>query len=127
MLGVDEALVFFLAGDKESYVFALTREALNGRTISLGAGALDAERLPHFATGLMSMHCGADWMRAGAHVRRRRRNAGCHAWSAPCYREGVRAGGRGRCVASRARTGSHREVLSGELFDWVLRMSFTAH
>src|SRR5262249_41897420 len=36
LLGGDEALVFFLAGAKDSYVFALTREGFEWRTISLG-------------------------------------------------------------------------------------------
>jgi tetratricopeptide (TPR) repeat protein/CHAT domain-containing protein len=36
LLGGDEALVFFLAGANESYVFALTREGFEWRTISLG-------------------------------------------------------------------------------------------
>jgi CHAT domain-containing protein len=36
LLGADEALVFFLAGPKESYAFALTREGFEWRTISLG-------------------------------------------------------------------------------------------
>jgi CHAT domain-containing protein len=35
LLGADEALVFFLAGANESYVFALTREGFEWRTISL--------------------------------------------------------------------------------------------
>jgi CHAT domain-containing protein len=36
LLGANEALVFFLAGPKESYAFALTREGFEWRTISLG-------------------------------------------------------------------------------------------
>jgi tetratricopeptide (TPR) repeat protein len=36
LLSADEALVFFLVGAKESYVFALTREGFEWRTISLG-------------------------------------------------------------------------------------------
>jgi CHAT domain-containing protein/tetratricopeptide (TPR) repeat protein len=36
LLGADEALVFFLAGANESYVFALTREGFEWRAISLG-------------------------------------------------------------------------------------------
>src|SRR5438132_5003954 len=36
LLGADEALVFFLVGPNESYVFALTREGFEWRTISLG-------------------------------------------------------------------------------------------
>ena len=43
LLGADEALVFFLTGDKESYVFALTRDGFDWRTIPLGAEALSAE------------------------------------------------------------------------------------
>ena len=39
MLGADEALVFWLAGGKESYVFALTRELSSGRQSRSGAGA----------------------------------------------------------------------------------------
>jgi tetratricopeptide (TPR) repeat protein/CHAT domain-containing protein len=40
LLGPEEALVFFLAGDGESYVFALTREAFDWKTIPIGAKAL---------------------------------------------------------------------------------------
>jgi tetratricopeptide (TPR) repeat protein len=40
LLGPDEALVFFLAGDRESYVFALTREAFDWKTIPLSAKSL---------------------------------------------------------------------------------------
>jgi tetratricopeptide (TPR) repeat protein len=37
LLGADEALVFFLTGDKESYVFVLSREAFDWKTIPVGA------------------------------------------------------------------------------------------
>ena len=47
----EEALVFFLAGDKESYVFALTREAFEWKTIPLGAAAL-SEKVTAFRRGL---------------------------------------------------------------------------
>jgi hypothetical protein len=36
LLGPDKALVFFLAGASESYIFALTREGFEWRTIPLG-------------------------------------------------------------------------------------------
>jgi CHAT domain-containing protein len=51
LLGADEALVFFLTGDKESYVFALTREAFEWKTIPLGAPAL-SEEVTAFRHGL---------------------------------------------------------------------------
>jgi hypothetical protein len=38
LLGADEALVFFLAGANESYVFALTREGFEWRTKSVSMG-----------------------------------------------------------------------------------------
>ena len=43
LLGADEALVFLLTGDKESYVFALTREGFEWKTIPLGARGAGAE------------------------------------------------------------------------------------
>jgi CHAT domain-containing protein len=51
LLGADEALVFYLAGDKESYVFALTRESFDWRTIPLGAKDL-AAKVTSFRHGL---------------------------------------------------------------------------
>jgi hypothetical protein len=51
LLGPDEALVFFLTGDKESYVFVLTRKAFEWRTIPLGAQAL-SEKVTAFRHGL---------------------------------------------------------------------------
>jgi CHAT domain-containing protein len=51
LLGADEALVFFLTGDKESYVFALTRDGFDWRTIPLGAQAL-SEKVTAFRHGL---------------------------------------------------------------------------
>jgi len=43
LLGEDEALVFFLTGDKESNVFAVTRDGFEWKAIPLGAEALDAK------------------------------------------------------------------------------------
>ncbi|MFY9625948.1 MAG: CHAT domain-containing tetratricopeptide repeat protein [Rhodoplanes sp.] len=40
LLGADEALVFLLPGENESYVFALTREGYAWKTIPLGVDAL---------------------------------------------------------------------------------------
>jgi CHAT domain-containing protein len=51
ILGPDEALVFFLMGDKESSVFALTRDGFEWRTIPLGAEAL-AQKVAQFRRGL---------------------------------------------------------------------------
>jgi tetratricopeptide (TPR) repeat protein len=51
LLGPDEALVFFLTGDKESYVFALTREGFQWRTIGIGAENL-SEKVTAFRNGL---------------------------------------------------------------------------
>jgi CHAT domain-containing protein len=51
VLGGDEALVFFLTGDKESNVFALTRDGFEWKTIPLGAKALD-EKVVAFRRGL---------------------------------------------------------------------------
>ncbi len=63
LLGADEALVFFLTGNKESYVFALTREAFEWRTIPLGAPAL-SERVTAFRHGLDvdALRCGLEWL-----------------------------------------------------------------
>ncbi len=51
LLGADEALVFFLTGDKESYVFALTRGAFDWKTIPTGGTALQ-EKVAAFRRGL---------------------------------------------------------------------------
>ena len=51
LLGADEALVSWLAADKESYVFALTREGFEWRAIPLGADAL-AQKVAAFRRGL---------------------------------------------------------------------------
>jgi len=51
LLRPDEALVFLLPGDKESYVFALTREEFDWQTISLGKEVL-AEKVSAFRHGL---------------------------------------------------------------------------
>jgi CHAT domain-containing protein len=51
LLGADEALMFFLLGDKESYVFALTREGFEWRTVALGGDAL-ARKIAAFRRGL---------------------------------------------------------------------------
>ena len=51
LLGADEALVFFLAGPNESYVFALTREGFEWRTISLGEKNM-AAKVAAFRRGL---------------------------------------------------------------------------
>lgn len=51
LLGADEAFVFFLAGDKESYVFALTREVFDWRTISTGKEGLES-KVRDFRVGL---------------------------------------------------------------------------
>ena len=51
LLGPDEALVFFLAGANESYVFALTREGVDWRTISLGEKNM-AAKVGAFRRGL---------------------------------------------------------------------------
>jgi CHAT domain-containing protein/tetratricopeptide (TPR) repeat protein len=51
LLGPDEALVFVLANDKESYVFALTREDFVWKTISLRAQEL-SEKVTAFRRGL---------------------------------------------------------------------------
>jgi CHAT domain-containing protein len=51
LLGADEVLVFFLTGDKESYVFALTREGFDWHTIVIGAESL-SEKVAAFRNGL---------------------------------------------------------------------------
>ena len=51
LLGADEALVFFLAGPNESYVFALTREGFEWRTIPLGEKNM-AAKVAAFRRGL---------------------------------------------------------------------------
>jgi hypothetical protein len=51
LLGAEEALVFFLAGTNESYVFALTREGFEWRTISLREKSL-AAKVAAFRRGL---------------------------------------------------------------------------
>ncbi len=51
LLRADEALVYFLSGDKESYVFALTREGFDWRTISIGASDL-SDQVVAFRHGL---------------------------------------------------------------------------
>jgi CHAT domain-containing protein/tetratricopeptide (TPR) repeat protein len=51
LLGGDEALLFWLVGNKESYVFALTREAFEWKTIPLGAPVL-SEKVTAFRHGL---------------------------------------------------------------------------
>ena len=51
LLGADEAFVFFLVGPKESYVFALTRENFEWRTISLGENNMTA-KVAAFRRGL---------------------------------------------------------------------------
>jgi CHAT domain-containing protein/tetratricopeptide (TPR) repeat protein len=51
LLGADEALVFFLTNDNESYVFALTRDAFDWKTIPVGGMALQ-EKVASFRRGL---------------------------------------------------------------------------
>ncbi len=51
LLSGDEALVIFSAGDKESYVFALTRGGFESKTIPLGSAAL-TEKIAAFRHGL---------------------------------------------------------------------------
>ncbi len=43
LLGPDEALVFFLSSEKQSYVFAVTREGFEWHTIPVGAEAMAAK------------------------------------------------------------------------------------
>jgi CHAT domain-containing protein/tetratricopeptide (TPR) repeat protein len=50
-LNVDEALVFYLTGDKQSYVFAVTRDGFDWKAIPLGRDAL-ADKVAAFRHGL---------------------------------------------------------------------------
>ena len=51
LLGPDEALAFFLAGDKESYVFAVTHDAFDWRVIPLNRQQL-SDKVAAFRKGL---------------------------------------------------------------------------
>jgi tetratricopeptide (TPR) repeat protein len=51
LLSADEALVLFSAGDKESYVFALTRDGFDWQAIPLGEQALE-QKVAAFRRGL---------------------------------------------------------------------------
>jgi tetratricopeptide (TPR) repeat protein len=51
LLSGDEAMVLFLVVEKESYVFALTRDAFDWKTIPLGADAL-SQQIAAFRRGL---------------------------------------------------------------------------
>jgi CHAT domain-containing protein/tetratricopeptide (TPR) repeat protein len=51
LLGADEALLFWLAVDNESYIFALTRDGFGWRTIGIGAEEL-SEKVALFRNGL---------------------------------------------------------------------------
>ena len=51
LLGADEALVFFLTGDKESYVFALTRDGFDWHTIGIGSEDL-SQKVAALRSGL---------------------------------------------------------------------------
>jgi tetratricopeptide (TPR) repeat protein len=51
LLGADEALLFWLDNNKESYVFALTRESFEWKSIPLGSEAL-AQMVAAFRRGL---------------------------------------------------------------------------
>jgi CHAT domain-containing protein len=51
LLSADEAMVLFAVADKESYVFALTRESFDWMPIPLGADAL-AQKIAAFRRGL---------------------------------------------------------------------------
>jgi hypothetical protein len=51
LLSGDEALVLFATGDKETYVFAVTRMAVAAKVIPLGASAL-SEKVAAFRRGL---------------------------------------------------------------------------
>ncbi len=51
LLGADEALVFLLSGEAESYVFALTNDAFDWKTIPLGAEAV-SQKVAAFRRGL---------------------------------------------------------------------------
>ena len=50
-LAIDEALIFWLAGEKETYVFALTHEAFVWKTMPLAAEAL-GRQIAVFRRGL---------------------------------------------------------------------------
>ncbi len=51
LLGADEALVFFLPGEEESYVFAMTREGFEWKPLPLGSSLL-ADKVAAFRKGL---------------------------------------------------------------------------
>jgi CHAT domain-containing protein/Tfp pilus assembly protein PilF len=51
LLGTDEALLFWLGNNEESYVFALTRDGFDWKVIPLGAQAL-SEKVAAFRRGL---------------------------------------------------------------------------
>jgi CHAT domain-containing protein/tetratricopeptide (TPR) repeat protein len=51
LLGADEGLIFWLVGAEEIYVFALTRDRFDWRTIEIGAKSL-SEKVAAFRTGL---------------------------------------------------------------------------
>jgi CHAT domain-containing protein/Tfp pilus assembly protein PilF len=51
LLGVDEAMVFILTSDKESYIFALTRDGFDWHTIPIGQNAL-TDKVAAFRRGL---------------------------------------------------------------------------
>jgi CHAT domain-containing protein/Tfp pilus assembly protein PilF len=51
LLGADEAMVFILPGDIESYLFALTRDAFEWHTLPIGKKAL-ADKVAAFRQGL---------------------------------------------------------------------------
>jgi tetratricopeptide (TPR) repeat protein/CHAT domain-containing protein len=51
LLGTDEALVFLLSGEAESYVFAMTSDAFDWKTIPLGAEAV-SQKVAAFRRGL---------------------------------------------------------------------------
>jgi CHAT domain-containing protein/Tfp pilus assembly protein PilF len=51
LLSADEVVVFFVTGEKESYIFALTRESFEWKTIALGENEL-SEKIAAFRRGL---------------------------------------------------------------------------
>jgi tetratricopeptide (TPR) repeat protein/CHAT domain-containing protein len=51
LLGPDEAMVFFLTGDQSSYVFALTRDGFDWKTIPVGGAAM-TDQVAAFRRGL---------------------------------------------------------------------------
>ena len=57
LLSGDEALVFFLAGARESHVFAVTRDAFEWRTIAVGEKAL-SDNIANFRRGLDTVELG---------------------------------------------------------------------